>query len=282
MSTRTSTTESASIGAAICGRRAAICELRGRTFRVRQIDVLARCVLLFCVSSAMAEGTDEATPLVSGSQVQCSCSGDTRDGSCLVEGATLMCPQNCSISGQKLNDACQPSGSICQKAPAVTRCSGEIAEGRYRLRLPEVRLDNGQLVCLNSRNQDKHRRLQQFDCSIVVDESSFFFDQKDADGCYTMRPTRSSPNTVLGILADGGDRFVAEMGTKPSCQAGADQYHWDLVPVDTSSGRRFQIKNKLTGQCMDADNNSRTGGGKVQPLDCRNVNNQHFVLDRQP
>jgi hypothetical protein len=96
-----------------------------------------------------------------------------------------------------------------------------------------------------------------------------------------LRPTGQSPNTVLGILIDGDDRYVAEMGTKPNCQAGADQYHWNLIAVDTPHGKRYKIQNKLTGWCINADKNTAHGGGKVQPLDfCTDDESFLFNLEK--
>ncbi len=227
------------------------------------------------------DDTKNATPIVSGKRARCSCSNGEQLGQCWVANAPIVCPAGCSPTAGDgtSDDACQPLASECSKSPKISQCSERIENGLYRLRLPGVKLDNGQVVCLNSRTQDPHRRLQQLDCRDV-DESFFLLDERDAQGCYRMKSPLASSNTVIGILTDGDKTFVAELGTKANCQAGADQYHWNLVPVQTPSGKRFQIQNKLTGLCIDADDNTRRGGGKVQPLDCRNVPNQLFELER--
>jgi hypothetical protein len=245
-----------------------------------------RYTLILCMylgglaASLLAQDTDNALPLVTGNMWQCSCSGDTVDQGCMAPGATLRCPQNCSYAGQKPNDACQPFGADCQRPAKVTSCSTPIPEGKYLLKM-DMKVDSGELDCLNSRTQDKHHRLQQYGCTYIASQSVFFLDQKDAQGCYTLRPTGQSPNTVLGVLVDGDDRYVAEMGMKPNCQAGQDQYHWNLIPVDTPQGKRYKIQNKLTGWCINADKNTAHGGGKVQPLDyCINDESELFNLEK--
>jgi len=239
------------------------------------------CLLFACscitVYAPLVHGqdTENAVPIITGSISQCSCNGNTVGNGCLVQGGNL-CPPNCTPAGQKPSDACQPSGPVCNRPPAVRLCDAQIPGGLYRLKL-DMKLDDGEQDCLNSRTQDPHHRLQQIGCTAHVVQSTFFFDRKDAQGCYTLRPYGQSANTVLGILVDGDDKYIAEMGEKPNCPSGADQYHWNLVPRDTPLGKRYLIQNKLTGQCINADTYTAHGGGKVQPLTC--VGDPHNPAD---
>lgn len=237
--------------------------------------------LIVSVSMLLGDGTDDAVPLIGGFVSQCSLNGQTVGGGCLVNGAPV-CPGGGTPNGQVSSDACQPIGPQCQ-TPAAVRTpdpTPQIVEGRYRLKL-DVHLDSGELDCLNSRTQDKHRMLQQIGCTANVVQSTFWLDQKDQQGFYTLRPAGESPNTVLGVWVDGDKRFIAEMGMKLSCRAGADQYHWNLNPRGAPAGR-YKIQNKLTGQCISADLNNHigSGGGSVLLVSCADVDAQFFNLEK--
>ena len=248
--------------------------------------VLALYLFLLIVSicvepGAFGQNTDNALPIIHGNIQHCSCNGSDTANGCLSPSASV-CQPGCTPNGQEGNDACQPLPAQCQGAPTVTHCTESIPTGRYRLKL-DMKLDSGERDCMNSRTQDAHHRLQQIGCTADVDQSTFYLDQKDAQGCYTLRPAGQSPNTVLGILVDNDNsdnKYIAEMGMKPNCQAGADQYHWNLVKFDIPSGTRYQIQNKLTGECINADRNSLQGGGKVQPLHCVDDAAELFELQK--
>lgn len=239
--------------------------------------------LIVSVSLVLADGTDDAAPLVGGFQAQCSINGQTVSGGCLVNGAPVCRGGGTPTGEQVSDDSCQPIGSQCQTPAALRTPSStpEIAEGRYRFKL-DVHIDGGELDCMNSRSQDKHRMMQQIGCTANVVQSTFWLDQKDQQGFYTLRPAGESPNTVLGVWKDGDKRFIAEMGMKVSCRAGADQYHWNLVPRSTPAGKRYRIQNKLTGQCISADLNNHigSGGGSVLLVSCADVDAQFFNLEK--
>ncbi|MGH9722312.1 MAG: RICIN domain-containing protein, partial [Bryobacteraceae bacterium] len=83
---------------------------------------------------------------------------------------------------------------------------------------------------------------------------------------------------TLDNFSDGENAVVGKGINQVAmrCTARRHRIHWQLVPVPRLAGY-FQIKNRFTGWCIDADGEDLKPGGKIHMVECRQVDNQFWI-----
>ena len=167
----------------------------------------------------------------------------------------------------------------CRRLPSVRDCGPPpVADGVYRLRA-RATFPDGRAIYLEVNPDGTYQQQDERNTA----GSHFYFGDRDPQNCYrveqenqggrvsmpTLRPNREGQNAVVG-------RGITQVNFQ--CMATVHRIHWRLVPVPRLAGF-YQIQNRYTGDCIDADNNDRKPEGKIQALGCRQVDNQFWKLE---
>jgi hypothetical protein len=157
-----------------------------------------------------------------------------------------------------------------------------VAEGTYFLISLRHWDNDPRDICMDAKGPaDPVGDVQQMDCRQNGNQT-FFLGARDRDQCFSLRLGSVGGAGLLGYQFGDHIRYYENpsdiIRQVPSI---ADQFHWHVEPADVPNA--FFIKNKATGGCIDLDDFSRQGGGKIQTLDCRRgIDNQRWRLQRVP
>lgn len=178
---------------------------------------------------------------------------------------------------------------LCNQPPVVAVCTkSSMSAGVYFI-VSARKWANDQRDIAMEVGTDSNE-IQQMDFRGIGNQAFFIGDQ-DASGCFvindgraphqgmTLAPGTGNADALVHLSDTNGQRVgrFQEPSSPTTCPALVNYGHWDFIPAPGGPDR-FQIRNKLTGTCIDLADEERHGGGKIQTLDCRDVDNQRWSL----
>jgi hypothetical protein len=180
------------------------------------------------------------------------------------------------------SEASQPR-ALPPQAKRIPHCGASpVTEGTYFLISLRHWDSDPRDICMDAeRPADGFGQVQQMDCRQNANQT-FFLGARDRDQCFSIRRGAAGGAGLLAYeFGHPVQYFENPTDIIRQNPAVADQFHWHVEPADVANA--FFIKNKATGGCIDLDDSSREGGGKIQTLDCRGgVDNQRWRLQRVP